>query len=196
MPVNALRDSACTIVCHNCWIKQETEHMTKDNSDRTVMIVADPEWKRQVALGRGFDLAKRLGGRARVVAFCYESLAAIASLDEKLADRAKAGVIQRRKDALEAQIKKVKLPGLKITSEVVWSKRIHEWIEEACRAHPPEVVVKTGHRSETFVYTPTDWHLIRDCAAPALIVSEKSGARPSRCLRRSIFPRGHEPSSS
>lgn len=147
--------------------------MANTNSTCTVMIIADPQGRRQVAIGRGFHLARSLGCTARVVAFCHESLAAIESRNKRLAQRARTTIVRRRKDSLKAQIEKEKLPGLKITSEVVWSKRIHQWIEEACRKEPPLVVVKTGHRTETFMYTPTDWHLIRDCAAPALIVSEK-----------------------
>lgn len=147
--------------------------MAKTNSKGTVMIVADPEGQRQVSLGRGLQLARRLGCDARVVAFCHESLASIASQDEKLAERAKNSILKRRKESLEAQVEKEKLAGLKISQEVVWSKRIHEWIEEACKDNPPVVVVKTGHRTETFAYTPTDWHLIRDGDAPALIVADK-----------------------
>lgn len=147
--------------------------MAKTSSSRTVLIIADPEGQRQVALNRGFHLARSLGCTAHVVGFCHESLAAVASTNKRLAQRAQTGIMRRRKDSLSDQIKQAKIAGLKVTSEVVWSKRIHEWIEKACRAQPPEVVVKTGHRSETFVYTPTDWHLIRECAAPALIVSEK-----------------------
>jgi universal stress protein E len=35
------------------------------------------------------------------------------------------------------------------------------------------MVVKTAHRTETFLYTSTDWQLLRDCPAPIFIVSDR-----------------------
>lgn len=146
--------------------------MTVMSNHSEVLIVADPEGRRQTALSRGTGLALALGCNAHVVAFCHESLAALESHNQPLAEKARKTIMAVRKKDLARQLERYDLPGLRITSEIVWSKRIHEWIESRCRQRPPVVVVKTGHRTETFVYTPTDWHLIRDCSAPALIVAE------------------------
>lgn len=147
--------------------------MARNTGKSKVLIIADPEGRRQVALGRGFLLAERLGLKAHVVGFCHESLAALEGANKALAAKARKSVIGLRKESLKAQIEAHDTSCIRVSSEVVWSKRIHEWIEHACEQQPPVVIVKTGHRTETFTYTPTDWHLIRDCAAPALIVAEK-----------------------
>lgn len=146
--------------------------MAAGSTSSNVLIVADPEGRRQVALSRGLLLASRLGCDARVVGFCHESLATLASSKASLADKARESILKRRERSIRAQIRKHQLPGTNVGCQVVWSKRIHEWIQEDCRRRPPLVVVKTSHRSKTFSYTPTDWHLIRDCPAPTMIVAE------------------------
>lgn len=146
--------------------------MSKQSDKGYVMIIADPQGRRQSALARGFALAAALGSPARVIAFCHESLAALEDNNQALAEKARKSVIRMRRDSLKEAVEKHAVKGLKFKTEVVWSKRIHEWIESECKTHPPLVVVKTGHRTETFRYTPTDWHLIRDCTAPVLVVAE------------------------
>jgi predicted transposase YbfD/YdcC len=39
---------------------------------KSIMIIADLESKRQIALARGMVLAKALGAQVEVVGFCYE----------------------------------------------------------------------------------------------------------------------------
>ena len=55
----------------------------------------------------------------------------------------------------------------------VWEKEIRSWIVRECERRQYAVVVKTGHRSETFVYSSTDWHLLRECPAPLMIVCDR-----------------------
>lgn len=147
--------------------------MPAKNLSKTVLIVADLEKNRQVALGRGFHLAEALGCKVHVVAFYHESLASLKATNPDVAERVKKDLMAHREASLKRQIEKHKRQGLKVTSEVVWTKRVHEWVEDATKKNLPIAVVKTGHRTETFAYTPTDWHLIRDCPAPTLIVSDK-----------------------
>ena len=62
---------------------------------------------------------------------------------------------------------------VRIAVTVVWQKSIHLWIEKQCERKPYAAVIKTGHRTESFMYTPTDWHLLRECPAPVIIAAEK-----------------------
>ena len=39
------------------------------------------------------------------------------------------------------------------------------------------MVVKTGNRTESLVYTSTDWQLLRECPAPLLLVAKKKWHR-------------------
>ena len=134
-----------------------------------VLIVADREGDEQVALARGFVLARALGLDAEVVGFCYESLA---SLDLVHRHEAKRRLVEKRRESLAADIDAHKPDGLEVRMVVAWDKLVHLWIDSHVERTRSDVVVKTAHRSETFLYTPTDWHLLRECAAPVLIAAE------------------------
>lgn len=135
----------------------------------SVLIVADREGEEQVALARGLALAKAMGLHAEVVGFCYESLA---SLDLVHRHEAKRQLMAKRREALEAEIEKRKPAGVEVELIVAWDKLVHLWVDSHAHRTGSTVVVKTAHRSETFLYTPTDWHLLRECAAPVLIAAE------------------------
>ncbi len=147
--------------------------MAKRKNNSYVMIIADLQGRKQSALARGFSLAQALDCEARVVAFCHESLVTLEASNVALAQKARKSIIRLRREALRKEVQKHAVPGLKIRTEIAWSKHVHQWVEAECRSRPPLVVVKTGHRTETFRYTPTDWHLIREGSAPILIVAEK-----------------------
>jgi len=66
--------------------------------------------------------------------------------------------------------------------EVVWEKRIDDWINSYAKEHKPLMVVKTANRSETFLYTSTDWQLLRECSAPIFIVSDNKWRKAPNVL--------------
>ena len=134
----------------------------------SVLIIADREDEEQVALARGLSLAKAMGLNAEVVGFCYESLA---SLDLVHRHEAKRRLIAQRRESLAAQVEQYKAEGVDVELIVGWDKFVHLWVDSHAARTGSAVVVKTGHRSETFLYTPTDWHLLRECAAPVLIAA-------------------------
>lgn len=135
----------------------------------SVLIVADREGEEQVALARGLALAKALGADAEVVGFCYESLA---SLDLVHRHEAKRQLLAKRRESLAAQIEEYRPAGLDVELIVAWDKLVHLWVDSHAHRTGSDVVVRTAHRSETFLYTPTDWHLLRECEAPVLIAAE------------------------
>lgn len=48
---------------------------------------------------------------------------------------------------------------------------IASWVIDRCALGKAQLVVKTGHRSETIFYSPIDWRLIRENPAPVLFVN-------------------------
>lgn len=135
----------------------------------SVLIVADREGEEQVAMARGLTLAKAMGWKAEVVGFCYESLA---SLDLVHRHEAKRQLLAKRRESLAAQIEECKPAGLDVELIVAWDKLVHLWVDAHAHRTGSDVVVRTAHRSETFLYTPTDWHLLRECEAPVLIAAD------------------------
>ncbi len=142
-----------------------------------IMIIADLENKRQIALARGLALARKLNAPVEVVGFCYEYLTDISAPVKK---QLKAELVAKKQAWLEAEVKKQAPDGLKFSVRVVWEKSVHEWVSKRCSQKKYFAVIKTAHRSGSFLYTSTDWHLLRECPAPVLIEAQKkwNKARP------------------
>jgi universal stress protein E len=136
-----------------------------------VLIVADRAEDRQVAISRGLQLAAKMGWGAQVVGFAYENLDELksAGVDPQ---EVKKKLLDKRKSDVHAEVEKFK-GDVRTAVNVVWHKAIHQWIDEQCERKEYAAVIKTGHRTETFLYTSTDWHLLRECPAPVMIAAEK-----------------------
>lgn len=146
-----------------------------------LLIIMDPKSEVQVALARGIEVARAIGAEIEVVAFTHEYLEFI-STDSSTRTEAKDALIAHRQKWLERVIAIADCGDLKVHAHTVWNKYIHEWIIHRCHSQTYHSVVKTGNRSETFFYTPTDWHLLRDCPAPVLLVSENKWNRAQPIL--------------
>ena len=135
-----------------------------------VLVVADLQEKCS-ATPRGLQLAAKLGLAVEVVAFAHAPLKRLG------ADRAQQAEIKRRLMAerevtVQARIDKYTSADQKVSLKVVWSKDIHPWII-ARAAKGFAAVIKTGNQARTGFRTSTDWHLLRECASPVLLVAEK-----------------------
>lgn len=136
----------------------------------SVLIIADREGDRPVAVPRGLALAKTMGWDADVVGFCYEPLA---GLDPAEGHTAKQQLMAQRRETLNTEIEEHAPAGVNVSSTVVWEKSVRTWVDLHLLRANCEAVVKTAHRTETLLYTPTDWHLLRECEAPVLIVADR-----------------------
>lgn len=134
-----------------------------------ILVVADLPANKPVAISRAVELALAGNKTLHIVCFCYQSLRYIEGDETKI----KQAIIASVKLSAEETFKKLIPKSVEFTFEVVWEKRIHEWIDRYAKDHTPAMVVKTTHRSETFLYTPTDWHLLRDCSVPVFLVNEE-----------------------
>ena len=138
-----------------------------------LLIIADRRKEKQVAISRGVALAKKLGASVEVVGFCWESLAPLGLNKPTEQSEARKKIMAQRKEDVQAEVDKAKPDDLRVSVSVVWEKDIHHWVIRRCSGKPYVAVVKTGHRTETFMYTSTDWYLLRECPAPVMIVAEK-----------------------
>jgi len=136
------------------------------------LIVMDPAQKHQKALARGIELARATGAHLEVVAFTHEHLGALPS-DPAIQQQARDAMIELRQRWLDQILALSDCSDLNITTHTVWEKHIHQWIIEHCHPNRFKAVIKTGQRSETLLYTPTDWHLIRECPVPVMLVAEQ-----------------------
>ena len=144
-----------------------------------LLIVADLE-DNCFATPRGLQLAAKLGFSAEVVAFVYEPLKRL-KLSEARHDRVRRLLLSEREKSVQARIDKYRVEGQKVTLKVVWRKEIHSWITQRA-SKGFDGVVKTGHRSESAIYMSTDWHLLRECPTPVMLVAEKKWHRTRSIL--------------
>ena len=135
-----------------------------------VLVVADLQEKCS-ATPRGLQLAAKLGFSVEVVAFAYAPLKRLGA-DSKQQTKIKRRLMAERETVVQSRIDKYASAEQKVSLKVVWAKDIHPWIV-ARAAKGFAAVIKTGNRARTGFRTSTDWHLLRECASPVLLVAEK-----------------------
>jgi universal stress protein E len=137
-----------------------------------LLIIADRPDDRQVAISRGLELAEKMGWGAQIVGFAWENLQEMSLDDVGRRDEIKKKLLAMRRKAVDEEVARHKTD-VRIAVTVVWQKSIHLWIDQQCARKEYAAIIKTGHRTESFLYTPTDWHLLRECPAPVIIAAEK-----------------------
>jgi universal stress protein E len=145
-----------------------------------LLIVAD-QGDSCIAIERGLKLGRKLGYSVEVVAFVHAPLKrVVASKPEQRV--MKQRILDRRRSQVEACIERFSDQGQKAALKVVWLKDIHPWIIRRAASASFDAVIKTSNTSGSFGYTSTDWHLLRECMAPVLIVAKKKWQRTKPVL--------------
>lgn len=143
-----------------------------------IFVVADLPDSKQVAIKRACELAKTKSTSLHIVYFCYQSLRHIEDGGQNI----KQAVIDAVTRDAEKNLRTLVPDDVEYSFEVVWEKRVDHWVNDYAKQHNPLMVVKTAHRSETFLYTSTDWQLLRECPAPIFIVSENKWRKSPNVL--------------
>lgn len=139
-----------------------------------ILVIADHTDKEQHAFEKALELARLTIADIHVVSFCYEPLSDVQyqyHTNNTQVDL-KSLVINASEEHWENYLGSHSVKE-QVSHEVVWEKYIHEWIIEHCKNRHYDLIVKTGHRSEKFFYTPTDWQLFRESTVPVYCVSKK-----------------------
>ncbi|MBT8142465.1 MAG: universal stress protein [Gammaproteobacteria bacterium] len=151
---------------------------------KRILVVADAADQPQHTIRRAVNLNARLGARLDIVGFVYEH---IINLPEEISAASvakikKAVANKRAEDLKEAVTKAVANHKMKTKVEVHWEKRISDWINERLKEKEYDLVVKGGNRTETMLYTPTDWQIFRSSKAPVLLFAEKRWKKGAHVL--------------
>jgi len=148
------------------------------------LVIADPHGSQQRTIQRAAALAECLQARLDVVGFVYEHIASLpVRMDEASVRRLRDGLIEKHRLQIQETLRqKTKNVGGSVRVEVYWEKRLADWVIRHVRKHHYDLVIKTGHRSETFLYTSTDWQLLRGSRAPILLLADKLWRRGTHIL--------------
>ncbi|MGF1689827.1 universal stress protein UspE [Photobacterium kagoshimensis] len=144
---------------------------------KNILVVADPAQDNQPALSRAAHLAQgspetKITLFLAIYDFSYEMTSMLSS-DERQAMR--KGVVQQREEWLKDIIRPFVDDGLTIELLVVWHNRPYEAVIAEVFSNHHDIVIKATHEHDklgSVIFTPTDWHLLRKCPCPVLMVKE------------------------
>ena len=150
------------------------------NTIQQILAVIDPTVDSQHSLSRSIDLAKKSGASITafmsIYDFSYE-MTTMLSAGER--ESMRASVIKSRQDWLKELIAQPEDNNLNhnlcITTKVIWHNRPFEAIIEQVLEHDYDLVVKSTHHHDklkSVIFTPTDWHILRKCPCPVLLVKD------------------------
>jgi universal stress protein E len=148
------------------------------------LIIADCPGEEQRIIARAVELASRVGAKLTIVGFVYEHIANLpaalspgdrAKLQEKLIERHRAEI--RRALAAVTTGRTVKA-----ALDVFWEKRVADRVNRMAAERRCDLVMKSAHRSERPLYTPTDWQLLRGCPAPVLLSADRRWRKTTHVL--------------
>jgi universal stress protein E len=153
--------------------------------DNTILVVIDPTaGEHQPALHRATWLAKQAGARLDLFTSAHDadldSARAVAA-----APAARGGALERQRNALEGLARPLRSQGLTVSVDVVWDHPFDAAIVKKAAAHDYWLVAKdTQHHNlvQRTLLTNVDWHLVRECPAPLLLVKDRQLAAEPNVL--------------
>jgi universal stress protein E len=147
--------------------------------ENTILVVVDPAaGQNQPVLARAGWLAKESGARLELFACDYDSAIDSGRLDRvwQPAPGAREQLLARHRRNLEELARPLRDRGLTVTADVVWGHPLDAAIIRKAAAHDYWLVAKGTHHHNVLqrtLLTQTDWHLIRRCPAPLLLVKDR-----------------------
>lgn len=147
--------------------------------EKTILVVVDPAaGPGQPVLERAGWLARQGGARLELFACDYDP-----AIDSGRVDRvwvpepgAREQLLARHRHTLEEFANPLRARGMTVTVDVVWDHPFDEAIIKKAAAHDYWLVAKDTHHHNVLqrtLLTQTDWHLIRKCPAPLLLVKDR-----------------------
>jgi universal stress protein E len=156
------------------------------NALNNILVVINPDDDTQHALVRAVVLAKASGASVTaflsIYDFSYE-MTTMLSIQER--DAMRKAVVDDREQWIKNIINEQFSDQIDIFVNVLWHNRPFEAIIETVLKNDYDLVVKGTHQHDTLksiIFTPTDWHLIRKCPCPVLLVKDIDWAQEGKIL--------------
>ncbi|WDE07371.1 universal stress protein UspE [Thalassomonas viridans] len=143
---------------------------------QNILVVIDPTTHEQKALKRAIELAVHtkavITAFVSIFDFSYEMTTMLSSEEREVM---RNSVISDREIWLQDVISGMETHDLTIQSKVIWHNRPFEAIIEQVLTQKYDIVIKGTHQHDklkSVIFTPTDWHLLRKCPSPVLLVKD------------------------
>jgi universal stress protein E len=153
---------------------------------RSILVLMEPALEQQAAFEAALPMARSFDARLHLLMTDYRDLHV--SFYEPPAP----GLVQFRESVqaahrvtLERCVERAASLGVTAAFECIWGTPFHELAIERIKALKPGLVMKQSvhhGRVERTLFTGSDWHLIRDCPAPLLLVKDPARLASPRIL--------------
>jgi len=141
---------------------------------RNILVLMEPGSEAQPAFDAALTLAQRFGARLELLMADYQDLhAAYFSPPSATVQEFHDAVMSAHRAVLESYVQRAEAAGVPAICEALWGTPFHEIVLGRVAATQPDLVVKHSvhhNRIERTLFTGSDWHLIRECPAPLLLV--------------------------
>jgi universal stress protein E len=151
-------------------------------SAKQILVVVDPTTnEQQPVIERAAWLAKRTGAALQLFACDYDAnIDAGRVATVRLPDTdAREQLLLRHRRKLEDLATPLRERGLTVTVDVAWDYPLADALVKRVAAERPWLVAKDAHHNnfvQRTLLTNTDWHLVRECPVPLLLVKRPAVA--------------------
>jgi universal stress protein E len=143
---------------------------------KKILAVIDPTTDNQKALKRSIELAQRTGSEITALLTIYDlSYEMTTMLSGEERDAMRQSVINDHQQWLDEKVNEHKHTNIIINTSIIWHNRPFEIIIKKVINEAYDIVIKGTHQHDKFksvIFTPTDWHILRKCPCPVLLVKE------------------------
>lgn len=143
---------------------------------QNILIVIDPTTNDQIALKRAIELANKTQAKLTaflsIFDFSYEMTTILSSTEREIMRKT---VIDDRLEWVKEIVKEHNPEMLSINCVVEWHNRPFEAIINQVINNNFDMVIKGTHQHDKLkavIFTPTDWHVLRKCPCPVLLVKD------------------------
>lgn len=151
-----------------------------------ILVIADPSLRRTPAIERASRLAHTTGAELHLCIFDHHAgIAAVGAVSEEVMALAKAEFLREREEWLEDMARLLRADGLRVRTDMIWGKPVHEKVIAKAAEVRPNLVIKDVHLEpalKRLLYTPLDWQLMRLCPLPLLLVNPQAHPLPRRVI--------------
>ncbi|MFZ8201735.1 universal stress protein UspE [Alteromonas portus] len=141
---------------------------------KRILAVVDAERDNQPALSRAYELASKTGALVTAMMVVYDlsyDMTTMLSPDER--ESMRDAVTKEHAKWLSTHLRELGFTETDIVVE--WNNRAYESIIYYALNNQIDLVVKATKKHDdlaSVIFTPTDWHLMRKCPRPVLLVKE------------------------
>jgi universal stress protein E len=151
-------------------------------ADKKILVVVDPTTdEKQPVIERAAWLAERASATLELFVCDYDPEIDAGQVSTIwIPQPARDNLIEIHRKSLETLAEHLRKRGLEVTVDVAWDHPLGEGIVRKVAESKPWLVAKDTHHHNVLkrtVLSNTDWHLIRGCPAPLLLVKPRALAK-------------------